>query len=86
MTELESGRDILAAAVKESVLLKYERLRRNKGGSAIVGVEHSACGGCHMRLPPQIVLACQGQHEIVTCPNCGRIVYFTHDMITQFKD
>ncbi|HTG45894.1 MAG TPA: C4-type zinc ribbon domain-containing protein [Verrucomicrobiae bacterium] len=33
-----------------------------------------------MKLPMQIVLSCQAQQEIVTCPNCGRILYFTRQM------
>jgi len=46
-------------------------------------VEHSSCGGCHMKLPTQIVTTCraQSESEIVTCPNCGRILYYDRDMI-----
>ena len=46
----------------------------------VVSVEHSACGGCHMKLPTQIVTHCRAQAELVTCPNCGRILYFTGGM------
>jgi predicted nucleic acid-binding Zn-ribbon protein len=34
-----------------------------------------------MKLPAQIVTNCRAQAELVTCPNCGRILYFTRDMI-----
>ena len=33
-----------------------------------------------MKLPAQILVSCQAQGEIVTCPNCGRILYFNRDM------
>ena len=78
--ELTSGRATLAGAVDDSTRNRYERLFKNKGENVVVGVEHSACGGCHMKLPTQIVTNCRGQGEIVTCPNCGRILYFTSDM------
>lgn len=78
---LSGGRIALAEAVDESTRNRYERLFKNKGENVVVGIEHSSCGGCHMKLPPQIVTHCRAQGEIVTCPNCGRILYFTRDMI-----
>jgi len=80
LAELTSGRATLAGAVDDSTRSRYERLFKSKGENVVVGVEHSACGGCHMKLPAQVVTSCRGQGEIVTCPNCGRILYFTSDM------
>jgi len=80
LAELQSNRKELAAAVEEGALARYERLLRSKGENVIVGIQHSACGGCHMRLPTQVMVACQSQSEINACPHCGRIIYFTRDM------
>jgi predicted nucleic acid-binding Zn-ribbon protein len=80
LAELQTGRAELAAAVEESVRTRYERLFKNKSESVIVGVDHGACGGCHMKLPAQILVSCQAQKELVTCINCGRILYYTRDM------
>jgi hypothetical protein len=80
LAEMTSGRDQLAAQVDGDVLPRYERLRRSKGERVVVGVEHGACGGCHMRLPTQIVVTCQGAQEVVTCPNCGRLLYYAPGM------
>jgi uncharacterized protein len=80
LAELQSGRAELAAAVDESARNRYERLLKSKGGNVIVGVDHGACGGCHMKLPAQILVSCQAQKEIVACNNCGRILYYTRDM------
>ena len=79
--ELTAGRGSLAAAVDDSTRSRYERLFKSKGENVVVGIEHSACGGCHMKLPAQIVTSCRGVGELVTCPSCGRILYFTRDMI-----
>jgi predicted nucleic acid-binding Zn-ribbon protein len=81
LAELTSGRAQLAGAVDDSTRSRYERLFKSKGENVVVSVEHSACGGCHMKLPAQIVTNCRAQAELVTCPNCGRILYFTRDMI-----
>jgi uncharacterized protein len=80
LAELESGRAQICSAVEESTLKKYERLLKFKGGNVVVGIEHGVCGGCHMKFPVQIVVSCQAEKELVTCPNCGRILYYTRDM------
>ena len=80
LAELEADRDQLAAAVDASILPRYERLRKSKGESVVVGVAHGVCGGCHMKLQRQVMVTCQGNQEIVSCPNCGRILYYTRDM------
>jgi len=80
LTELSANREQLAAAVEESARSRYERLMRSKGEHVVVGVERGVCGGCHMRLPPQLLVTCQAEKELVACSNCGRILYYTRDM------
>jgi len=80
LTELESDYQELAAAVEETVRTRYQRIRKQKGETSVVGVERCVCGGCHMKLPAQVVLSCQQQQEIVCCPNCGRILYYARHM------
>jgi len=80
LTDLEANREAMASAVTENERSRYERLVRSKGENVIVGVQHGVCGGCHMRLPPQLLVTCQAQQELVTCSNCGRILYYTRDM------
>jgi len=80
LASLLQGRTELASAVDETTRNRYERLLKNKGDSAVVGIEHGVCGGCHMKLQQQLIVLCQGQKEIVTCSSCGRILYFTRDM------
>lgn len=80
LATLESNRAELAVAVEDSTRSRYERLLKSKGANVVVGVSHHSCGGCHMKLSRGVVVACQADQEIVTCPNCSRILYFTHDM------
>jgi hypothetical protein len=80
LAELEANREELAGAVDNSARARYERLVKNKGENVVVGVQHGVCGGCHMKLPPQLLVSCQAQQDLVTCINCGRILYYTRDM------
>jgi predicted nucleic acid-binding Zn-ribbon protein len=80
LAELEANREQLASAVDVSARDRYERLLRSKGENVVVGVEHGVCGGCHMKLPPQLLVSCQAEKELVGCSNCGRILYYSRDM------
>ena len=80
LAELQSGRAQLASAVDETARARYERLLKSKGDNVVVGVDHGACGGCHMKLPAQILVSCQAHKELVSCINCGRILYYSRDM------
>jgi len=78
--ELQTGRAELASAVDETARVRYERLLKSKGDNVIVGIAHGVCGGCHMKLPAQILVNCRSEKELVGCSNCGRILYYTRDM------
>src|SRR5580765_8365125 len=67
LAELESNREELANAVDAVARARYERLFKNKGENVVVGVNHGVCGGCHMKLPAQILVACRQQQELVSC-------------------
>jgi uncharacterized protein len=80
LAELEANRGELAEAVDPGVRSKYERLFKHKGQNVIVGIQHGVCGGCHMQLSRSTIVTCQAEQEIITCTNCGRILYYTRDM------
>jgi uncharacterized protein len=86
LTDLQGNRAELAGAVEDGVRNRYERLARSKGENVVVGITHGVCGGCHMKLPAQTLVACQAHQELVTCNNCGRILYHTRDMVLAGAD
>jgi hypothetical protein len=79
-TELDAKRETLAEGVEEVALARYERLLKHKGENVVVGITHGVCGGCHMKLPAQLIVSCQGHQGLVCCTNCGRILFYTRDM------
>lgn len=75
IAELEAARVTAAAAVEEDLLDRYDRLFRTKGGTAVVALEHDVCTGCHMKVMTQTTVELRGEKSIVSCPQCGRILY-----------
>ena len=86
LAQFHASRENLSAAVEDGPRGRYERLMRSKGENVVVGVDHGVCGGCHMKLPPQLVISCQARKDIITCSNCGRILYYTSDMDLTIAD
>lgn len=80
LAELESNRDQLAMGVESGLLERYERLLKHKGEKVVVGIDRGVCGGCHMKVPVQLLVSCQAQQEVVSCTNCGRILYYSREM------
>jgi len=75
LQELEKERKGLAEKMDEDLLSSFERLFASKGDAAIVAVEHGVCTGCHMKLTTATVKAVEAGKEIVSCEQCGRILY-----------
>ncbi|MGB9602216.1 MAG: zinc ribbon domain-containing protein [Limisphaerales bacterium] len=86
LASLESQRKKLAEAVDAGMLLRYERILKNKGGRVVVGIDRGVCGGCHMRLSRQLVVDCRAQNQVCFCPNCGRIIYYSPEMDVAVAD
>lgn len=76
LQELTKERTELAAKVDEDLLDRFDRLFESKGDAAIVALEHNVCTGCHMKVTTATVAHAKAGKEIVSCEQCGRIVYF----------
>jgi predicted nucleic acid-binding Zn-ribbon protein len=81
--EMTGLRAEAAGKIDSTVLGRYERLLQRKGTNIVVGIQHGACGGCHMKLPASDVIAIRSRPEIAYCPNCSRILYYTRDMVLE---
>ncbi len=77
VAELEKEREKLCEGIEEDLLYQYNRLFANKGGLAVVGLEHETCMGCHMKLTTQTAVRVKGGKEVLNCEQCGRILYYS---------
>tara|TARA_Y100000588_G_scaffold196765_1_gene210789 strand:- start:229 stop:954 length:726 start_codon:yes stop_codon:yes gene_type:complete len=71
------------ASIDQTTLSRYNRLVERKGTNIVVGIQHGACGGCHMKLPEAEVIEIKSAAKVKYCPNCSRIVYYTRDMVLE---
>lgn len=54
----------------------YDRLAKKPGMPVCVPVQGGRCGGCHMKVSANIEFEARKAENIVTCDQCGRIVYW----------
>ena len=75
LKQLTAERTELAGKVEEDLLSRFERLFASKGDAAVVALEHEVCTGCHMKVTTQTAHRVKNGKEIVSCEQCGRILY-----------
>jgi predicted nucleic acid-binding Zn-ribbon protein len=76
LSELESGKAALSEGLPSDLLYRYNRLLVSKGDRAVVGIDHDVCNGCHMKITTQTVVRVKSGKEIVSCEQCGRILFW----------
>ena len=72
---LKKERGTLADTIDEDLLDRFDRLFASKGDAAVVALEHEVCTGCHMRVTTATANLVKAGKEIVSCEQCGRILY-----------
>jgi hypothetical protein len=72
----EQVRADIAARVDTALLSQYQQRYTSLNGKVVVEARGESCSGCFMSIPPQIFVNVKKNTEIITCPNCHRILYF----------
>jgi predicted nucleic acid-binding Zn-ribbon protein len=75
VAELNAERARLVEQCDRSLVSKYERIRKQRGGVAVVPVVGGTCKGCQRNIPPQMANNLLTATEILSCPNCHRFIY-----------
>lgn len=76
IAEVEADRKAKAAEVDARILGQYEKVMNHFSDFAVVPVESDGtCGGCHMKLPPQLKHDILRGERLVTCSYCGRFLH-----------
>lgn len=73
-------RHSVTTEISRQIFSVYDRVRKGKGGSAVVPVKSRACGACFKALTPKKVQEIRKATKILTCDNCGRLLYWDIDI------
>ncbi len=75
LKELKEKRKKIASEIDEEHLKLYEDLGKTKGGIPLSKVVDGFCSECYMKVRPHVIVELKKGKNIVTCENCGRILY-----------
>ncbi|WDP88345.1 MAG: nucleotide-binding protein [Desulfobacter sp.] len=54
----------------------FRKISKMNNGSAVSRVRDQVCMGCFMNVPPQMYIEVQRGNELISCPQCSRILYY----------
>jgi hypothetical protein len=69
--------DVLVEGLDLALRKRYEMIKGRRNGVAVVAAPRGICSGCNMNIPPQLYNDLQRSEEIICCPNCNRIIYWS---------
>lgn len=79
---LNDKRRLASKSIPEPKFVRYEFIRKRLEHPVIVNVEDGICSGCHIAIPPQTFIELQTGQQILSCPNCQRLIYWDQHYMT----
>jgi predicted nucleic acid-binding Zn-ribbon protein len=76
LRDLEEEKENLLPKIPSDQMKLYKQISRKKNGIVLSPVTDEFCTMCHMRIRPQMVNELIAGSQIITCENCGRILYY----------
>ncbi len=73
--QVRADREACTVEVNPEALRRYERILAHVGDQAVVPIEGTACGGCHMTIPPYLIKEARSSASFTLCSYCGRILF-----------
>jgi len=79
LTTARAEREKVSAALPKAMSSLYSRISaRIRDGVAVAEARNRSCTACFMSLRPQVMAEIRRGEEVITCDNCGRILYYVH--------
>ncbi|QGY39419.1 hypothetical protein GM415_04545 [Pseudodesulfovibrio cashew] len=79
LESLDRKRKKACKVVPPPILGRYEFIRERMENPVIVPVTSGVCHGCHIMIPPQAYNDLQKGKQILSCPNCQRLIYWKRE-------
>ncbi|HBT20260.1 MAG TPA: hypothetical protein DEA47_02655 [Peptococcaceae bacterium] len=76
LKELQEEYERIKKEISPEVLKVYARKFNQYKTTTLAEINKKTCGGCHIHLPIYIVMEAKKKTSLVTCENCGRILYY----------
>ena len=75
LNEIPAEKEAIKEKLSAEEIKKYNRLYDLKHGKAVAKLKDNYCLGCRMTLPLNVIKKVKNSEQLITCDNCGRILY-----------
>ncbi len=76
INQLEKSRKKACSNVPVPILARYNFIKDRLNNPVIVSVKRGVCTGCYISIPPQSFIEIQKGEQILSCPNCQRLIFW----------
>ena len=76
LEEYLGSQEEIGESLDPKLLDRFKRISKMNQGSAVAKVQDQVCLGCFMNIPPQLYIEVQRANELISCPQCSRILYY----------
>lgn len=73
---LQGQRGEAEEVIPKPILSRYQFIHSRLSQPVVVFVDQGICKGCNISIPPQTYNVLQKGEQILSCPNCHRIIYW----------
>jgi predicted nucleic acid-binding Zn-ribbon protein len=70
----ETKRQQLVDGLDPQFYAMYQKIAAQRHGQAVVYVQDGTCGGCYLKVQPQLISEIRRQDKLLTCPHCQRML------------
>ena len=76
LAELGKNWDGMSEKISPELLERFNAIKGEVKGAAVVTVNDAVCKGCHMNIPHQMYNELQRCNTLTFCPHCHRIIFW----------
>ena len=73
------SRESVTGSISKPIIATYERVRKGRGGRAVVMVKKKACNSCFKALTPRRIQEIKRADKVLVCEFCGCLLYWDPD-------
>lgn len=74
---LDKKRMAASESIPNPIFMRYEFIKNRLEHPVIVSVDDGICSGCNIAIPPQTYIELQQGQQILSCPNCQRLIFWS---------
>lgn len=75
LEDYKTSQEEIGKTLDPFLMDRFRKISKMNNGSAVTRANDQVCMGCFMNIPPQLYIEVQRGNELISCPQCSRILY-----------